>query len=395
MKVVVVFDHKFKRLENGSMFSSKQYNYKYFQERYLGPFTKVSIIARHESIIGAWKETVPSEGSGVRVVSVGEWTGVSGMVRHLFRIVRVIRDECRDAAGIVLIAPGMLSYIARYLIGSRPYAVEVVGDPAEALRYIGGGPLATVGLRVIAAREMAAVCRNAKACLYVTRGVLQKVYPCKGVSVSASDVNIGLESVVSMGRRHRNVVGSKRRLVTVAWLDQPYKGIGVLINALKELTVSGCDAELSIIGEGRLKQKYMEEAARLGLRDRVKFYGALAPGEEVISVLRECEVFVLASLSEGLPRALIEAMAQGLPCIGSRVGGVIELLHPEDLVEAGNVSMLAASISAVLQSPDRMDRMSERNMEKAREYIEDRGNEAVHIMLSEIVSATGGHAETS
>lgn len=76
---------------------------------------------------------------------------------------------------------------------------------------------------------------------------------------------------------------------------------------------------------------------------------------------------VVAARSE-VPHALIEAMAVGLPAIGSRIGGIPELLEPEAMVPAGEANPLAALISSVLREPDRRMRMRERNRVKALEY---------------------------
>ena len=68
---------------------------------------------------------------------------------------------------------------------------------------------------------------------------------------------------------------------------------------------------------------------------------------------------------------MIEAMARALPCIGSTVGGIPELLPLEDLVPPGDAAALARKIREVVIDPGRMARMSTRNLEKAREYRED------------------------
>jgi glycosyltransferase involved in cell wall biosynthesis len=68
---------------------------------------------------------------------------------------------------------------------------------------------------------------------------------------------------------------------------------------------------------------------------------------------------------------MIEAMARALPCIGSSVGGIPELLPPEDIVPPGDVPALASKITEVLQQPERMQQMSARNLIKAGEYKDE------------------------
>ena len=68
---------------------------------------------------------------------------------------------------------------------------------------------------------------------------------------------------------------------------------------------------------------------------------------------------------------MVEAMARGLPCIGSTVGGIPELLPSEDLVPPGDVEALAGKIREVVSDPQRMARMSARNLHKAKEYREE------------------------
>ena len=109
----------------------------------------------------------------------------------------------------------------------------------------------------------------------------------------------------------------------------------------------------------------------LGVATRVQFPGHVASGDAVRAELDRADLFVLPSRQEGLPRAMIEAMARGLPCIGSTVGGIPELLATEDMVPPNDASAVARKIREVVGDPPRMVRMSARNLAKAREYSLD------------------------
>lgn len=112
-------------------------------------------------------------------------------------------------------------------------------------------------------------------------------------------------------------------------------------------------------------------AARLGIADRVRFEGQ-QPADRVADELRRADLFVLASRTEGLPRALIEAMAAGLPCIGTRVGGIPELLDDEALVAPGDAEALAARIRAFLDDAGLFERQAARNLREASIYAAPR-----------------------
>jgi glycosyltransferase involved in cell wall biosynthesis len=87
--------------------------------------------------------------------------------------------------------------------------------------------------------------------------------------------------------------------------------------------------------------------------------------------LDQADLFVLPSYQEGLPRAMIEGMARALPCIGSTAGGIPELLPPEDMVPAGDAAALARKIREVVTAPQRLARMSVRNLAKDRIYNDE------------------------
>src|SRR5262249_44651863 len=83
------------------------------------------------------------------------------------------------------------------------------------------------------------------------------------------------------------------------------------------------------------------------------------------------DLFVLPSWAEGMPKAMLEAMARGLPCIGSRVGGVPELLPELALVEPGDVAGLGAKISQFARDPELRRSIGARNLEVSRGYHEN------------------------
>jgi glycosyltransferase involved in cell wall biosynthesis len=137
--------------------------------------------------------------------------------------------------------------------------------------------------------------------------------------------------------------------------------------------------EVIIAGDGKHRSELESLAAKLGIAGQVKFLGELPSGRAVQEQMDRATLFVMPSRTEGLPRAMIEAMARALPCLGTRVGGIPELLDDRDLVAADNADALAEKMNEVLSSPERLMEMSARNLERAQEYrpelLERRRNE--------------------
>lgn len=111
------------------------------------------------------------------------------------------------------------------------------------------------------------------------------------------------------------------RLIVTSQLN-PDKGHEDLLQALAELRDRGHAFELRVLGTGRIEFELKRLCASLDLDERVSWLGYRA---DVLDQLRQCDIFVLPSLSEGLPNSLLEAMSQGLAPVSRRVGGVEEV----------------------------------------------------------------------
>lgn len=145
------------------------------------------------------------------------------------------------------------------------------------------------------------------------------------------------------------------RVLCVASL-QPYKGIPVLIEACGRLKAAGFHFQCDVVGEGGLRTSLEGIIARARLGDCVRLRGAL-PQHEVAELLQQPSIVVLPSVvardgqMEGIPVALMEAMAAERPVIASAISGIPELVdHAVNglLVEPGNPTALAEAIAALL-----------------------------------------------
>lgn len=115
----------------------------------------------------------------------------------------------------------------------------------------------------------------------------------------------------------------KHEIINVARL-MPQKNQQMLIHAFKRVLRDHPDYKLKIYGDGPLLQELVSYIKKNGLLDNVYMMGST---DDIFSRMAESEIFVLNSLFEGMPNALIEAMCIGLPCISTRVSGANELIN--------------------------------------------------------------------
>jgi glycosyltransferase involved in cell wall biosynthesis len=144
------------------------------------------------------------------------------------------------------------------------------------------------------------------------------------------------------------------------------KGHLYLIAAMKSVLSRVPQAQLLIVGNGRMKKELLELTKDLGMEKNIFFLAAVDDTKQVLAAM---DLFVLPSLKEGLGLALMEAMASGLGVIGSDVGGIRSLIqdgHNGLLVRAADIQGLSYAILELLQNPDKARSMGN----NARIFIE-------------------------
>lgn len=158
----------------------------------------------------------------------------------------------------------------------------------------------------------------------------------------------------------RPVIGAVGRL-------SPEKGLDRLVRAFAALRARGVDAELWIAGDGDQRQPLAGLVAALGVQDRVRLLGYR---RDTLELLQAMEVFALASLREGLPNSLLEAMAVGLAVVATGVAGVPDLVRDGGnglLVTPGSATELTDALGRLLGDPGLRRRLGE----AARETVEE------------------------
>ncbi len=371
--LVISIEHRFDRTPDGAVWTQTMFA-RPFWSRYLAVFDTVRVVARLRAVASVPETWQRADGEGVSFAALPFYLGPGQYLRQRRRLTEAAVAAVGPEDAVIFRVPSAIAGQIEPALrrGGHPYGVEALGDPYDvfapgAVRH----PLRPF-FRWWFPTQMRRLCAGAAATGYVTEYALQHRYPPAPESFTTyySDVELSEGTFVAAPRTPRR--DGIFTLITVGSLAQMYKAPDVQIDAVAQLVKEGLDVRLVFIGDGKHRSELEARAAARGMTEQqVVFRGQLTAGAAVRAALDAADVFCMPSRTEGMPRAMIEAMARGLPCIGSTMGGIPELLPPEDMVPPGDVAALANAIRAVVTNPERMARMSARNLAYAQEYRED------------------------
>lgn len=355
--------------------------------RYLTVFSHVRILARvRKDANYKGKEVLRADNPYVTFGDLPDYVGPVQYMKVKRKIKRIFNQEIIEGKAYLCRLPGEIGGMAISVMKQRniPYACEVVGDPWDVFAPDGVQHPLRPFFRYWGRRNLKRQVVGALCVLYVTKHALQRRYPCsdKAFSTNASNVLLAKKYIVNKAKKLE--VKDMYHLISVGSLEQMYKSPDVVIKALRILKTRGLNCRLSWLGDGKYKEEIIALADSLDIADRICFHGNV-PASEVIRQLREADIFLLVSKTEGLPRAMVEAMAQGLPCIGSDVGGIPELLDPSVIVPKGNIEALADKIEYIITHLDYTHRQAERNLRESAEYENSLLDARRHRFYNEIV----------
>ena len=307
-------------------------------------FDRVRVIARVQPVSHRPANAIRADGMRVEFFPVPCYAGPWAYLRSAKAVFERLRSAVEPDDVLLVRCPSQLATTLLAAIPARRYGIEVLGDPYELY-----APGASRGLlrplyRHWFTTRLRQQCRNAVVAGYVSTA-LERRYPSSRPGHRMLDVHLA-----GIPPRPRQFRAGMADVVTVGGFDHPVKGHDTLIDALAIVQARGLPVRLTIIGGGRLRPELEAQARRR--RVDVRFAGELGGASAVGKHFWDADLFALATRSEGTPRALIEAMAHGLPSVATPVGGITELLPASQLAPPNRPRELAERIETMLKSPE-------------------------------------------
>jgi glycosyltransferase involved in cell wall biosynthesis len=142
-------------------------------------------------------------------------------------------------------------------------------------------------------------------------------------------------------------------ITTVARLSVA-KGLEYLLEAIVQVQATHPTTQFRVYGDGVLRQALMDRASELGLDGQAIFVGVFTDREELSRIMAQTDIFVMSSILEGQPLAMVEAMAYGCPIVTTAVGGIPELIKDGVnglLCRPKDPECLAQKTNALIEDP--------------------------------------------
>jgi glycosyltransferase involved in cell wall biosynthesis len=369
MKILFAYDNKFCRGADGLYYSDGQFPYRLWQ-RYLEVFDEIVVAGRVRPLrAGERLEDLDlSSGPQVSFTEIPSISSPIDMFANRPEAARRIANALKDCDALIV----RISEIGRLahkiaIDMNKPWAVEVTGCLFDSLWNHGSWQgKAYAHLAAYLTKQMTL---RAPFAIYVTNEFLQHRYPCKGVTVGCSDVQLVGRDESVLARRLAGIADNQGpiKIGLIGSLGNKQKGVATALEAFGQIKDKIPPFEFCLLGNGDTS-RWQKLATKHGIAQQTKFCGILPSGTAVSQWLDGIHIYIQPSFQEGLPRALVEAMSRGCPALGSSAGGIPELLPPECIHRPGDSQTLAALLERTVSDKVWQTRHAEANFRKAAQY---------------------------
>jgi glycosyltransferase involved in cell wall biosynthesis len=289
---------------------------------------------------------------------------------------------------MIIRLPSLIGLLALHIAKKqhKNYLIELVGCPLDSYRlhsFI--GKIISIPMYFITRFYV----KNAESVLYVTDSFLQNRYPTNtSQQIGCSDVELVIDNKVLAKRMEKIDSKSKDdfvRIGMIGFLEAKYKGFKTALKALSLIKNKGnTNYFLEIVGGGN--SLYITNLVKeLGLDNQVNIIGTLSHPNGIMNWLDSIDIYLQPSSTEGMPRALIEAMSRACACIGSNAGEIPELLEYNHVHKKNDFKKLSQSILELSDSSN-MKLNSKNKFLKSKEFNKKILDEKRYLFYNESIN---------
>lgn len=280
--------------------------------------------------------------------------------------------DSKDSSRLVLFRfPSLLGLIF-YIFNFRTkfdFVLEIVAHPLE-ISQNHHRILEKIFWRIMHFSQ-SLLTKKAIAVSYVTSETLQKTYRVKHSNIPTSYYSsIELDDDFFLERNIFGLDGKYRICLISHPINNNFSGHITLINVVSELTKRGIDVEVNIAGAGPLVSSFKKRIVELGIEKSFRWLGHINR-EGVKKLLKNSDFMIYASLSDGLPRVVIESMASGVIPLSTSAGGIPELLDIKFLCDNENYNCFVEKICKYVSNEELFFYDSKELQKKAAFYKRD------------------------
>lgn len=350
-KITLFHDHVFTRV-GGNYYSPGKITYSNMKF-YLSLCSSLTVVGRVVDSDCLSDRLEVSTGDGMAVVGLPNLSSPKGVISRAY-VKREVADLIKNSDRIIVRLPSEIGLMALWEARKLkvPVLVEVVASAYDCL-YYRGDFLAKLYAPILEYRMRKAI-RSADYVLYVTSKFLQRKYPSEGVVEAVSDVSLN----EFMAPRLELTFEDEIKVGVIANPDLELKGIVYAVDAVEKLRDSGLNFVLEVVGG--VSERFD--------RPFVRMQGVVVDRESIFSWLDSLDVYVQPSLTEGLPRSLLEAMSRAVPSVATRVGGMTELLDADCLFEKGDSEGIASILHRLVSDREFYQRCSLNSLNMAKRF---------------------------
>jgi len=340
-QVAVCLEHRFYRV-GGRVYTKLSFPYRYWCD-YLAYFHKVIVVARVKEVDFVEVDFQEVTGPGVDVLDFPYYIGPLDMLKKLPRVLQQAYRVAKRFDRFLLRSGNVSNFVWFFLMLYRKkYIREFPGNVKEGVVGVVGKRFYSVFLAsfldYISKLQGKYSCANSFVSEYC-----EKLYGSTRPGYVFSSFQV--EEVVN--RKASYAIAGKEPIIVAVGRLEGEKGHADLIHSLALLSQNEISVSLYLIGDGRQRSLLESMCKEKGVS--CKFFGGITDRDLLFKTILQADLFVIPSHTEGMPRALLEAMAMGMPCIGTNVGGIPEVLSSDALVESLSPNCLADRIRAFLE----------------------------------------------